>query len=147
MESAHCEPNSGVSTLLIPSRHLDLLDRACAGSSINALLARLMAFALVPAEITSSILRTQYQSDGLNLSRCSFRVTNRTWFQLGQLARLHGVSRCRMFMVLLITWSNRLLKLRQQRRPVGQWFLTEFLSIQFPRTRTTTLIWKPAPGG
>lgn len=140
--------SNGVSTLLIPTQHLELLDQACANHGINVLIGKMMVFALVPCRISSTIVRTKYQDDGLGLIRCCFRVTDTTWYQLGQLARLYGVSRCRMFIILLIAWSNRMSKLQQPRRPRGQWVLTEYLSLQaFPGIRTTTLAWKTAPDG
>ena len=46
-------------------------------------------------------IKTEYQNEGLDLRRVSFRVGNADWLELGELALAFGKSRCWMFTYLL----------------------------------------------
>lgn len=46
-------------------------------------------------------IKTEYQEEGLQLNRISFRVSNNDWLELGQLALAFGKSRCFVFTFLL----------------------------------------------
>jgi hypothetical protein len=46
-------------------------------------------------------IKTEYQEEGLQLKRVSFRVSNNDWLELGQLALAFGKSRCFVFTFLL----------------------------------------------
>jgi len=46
-------------------------------------------------------IKTEYQDEGLDLKRVSFRVGNTDWLELGELALAFGKSRCWMFTYLL----------------------------------------------
>ena len=51
---------------------------------------------LIPAKI-----KTEYQNEGLDLKRVSFRPNNADWIELGELALAFGKSRCFVFTFLL----------------------------------------------
>lgn len=46
-------------------------------------------------------IKTEYQEEGLDLKRISFRVENVDWIELGELALAFGKSRCWLFTFLL----------------------------------------------
>ena len=48
-----------------------------------------------------SKIKTEYQEEGLELQRVSFRVSNEDWIELGELALAFGKSRCWVFTFLL----------------------------------------------
>jgi len=97
-----------VSTLLIPDSLIpvldDVLDRR--GSRLSSY----MKFLLV--EYRSAILdrslpvsqkcKCLYQNAGQDLHRRNFRPDNESWLELGMLARSLGVSRCCLFIRLLL---------------------------------------------
>jgi len=47
-------------------------------------------------------LTTQYQEEGLSLERQDFRVDPRVWHVLKCMARAHGMSICKFFVILLV---------------------------------------------
>ena len=97
-----------VSTLLIPDSLIpvldDVLDRR--GSRLSSY----MKFLLV--EYRSAILNRSlpvsekckclYQNGGQDLRRRNFRPDNQSWLELGMLARSLGISRCFLFIRLLL---------------------------------------------
>jgi hypothetical protein len=46
-------------------------------------------------------IKTEYQEEGLELRRVSFRVANADWLEIGELALAFGKSRCWVFTFLL----------------------------------------------
>ncbi len=46
-------------------------------------------------------IKTEYQEEGLELRRVSFRVSNADWVEIGELALAFGKSRCWVFTFLL----------------------------------------------
>lgn len=101
---------AGPSTLLIPRRLLNELERRCADSSsrgagVAGLLANILerSRALLQTGLLphSEQLNCVYQPQGEDLARINFRPNESDWILLGQAAAAHGVSRCRMFVLLL----------------------------------------------
>jgi hypothetical protein len=99
-------PKETVSTLLIPEKLLQFLDRdkdkkVNLKLILNKLLHKyrgLMACGNLPFADKPKI---SYQSDGLNLQPFKFRPNHADWFELGILAYGLGVSRCWLFSFLL----------------------------------------------
>lgn len=48
-----------------------------------------------------SKIKTEYQSEGLNLRKVNFRVSNAAWVEIGELSVAFGKSRCALFVYLL----------------------------------------------
>ena len=113
-------------TLLIPERLVELLDRALDGSSLDEVISRFVTSGVVPTGFQPGALRIRYQLEGLSLVRRDFRIDKAIWFQLGQMARTYGVSRCLLFVALLETLDGEVTEFRQKVL-AAKWLLTEIL--------------------
>ena len=97
-----------VSTLLIPKSHISLLDnmlyrRGCRLSSyIKYLLVEYRSAVLDRNLPVARKCKCLYQNAGLDLHRRNFRPDNESWLELGMLARSLGISRCCLFIRLLL---------------------------------------------
>lgn len=96
--------DKSVSTLLIPSHLLDELKR----KNVKQMAAYLRNLLKMYRTVTHSgmipdprKIKTEYQDEGLNLKRVSFRPDNADWIELGELALAFGKSRCWVFTFLL----------------------------------------------
>ncbi|MBP7282755.1 MAG: DUF1564 family protein [Leptospiraceae bacterium] len=96
-----------VSTVLVPAHLLEDLKKKTKehGNSLVVYLRNLLWMYRI---ITHSgmihpprKIKTEYQNEGLNLKRVSFRVGNADWLELGELALAFGKSRCWLFTFLL----------------------------------------------
>jgi len=114
---------TGPSTLLLPPRQAKALDRLLRGTTMNSLLKNLESRG-VPTNLRRGALRIRYQGNRQGLVRRDFRVDAALWFHLGQMARMHGVSRCLLFTALLAEFLGKTSEFRQ--RVVGRfWRLME----------------------
>ena len=97
-----------VSTLLIPASYIPVLDgildrRGCRLSSyIKYLLVEYRSAILEKNLPVSRKCKCLYQNAGLDLRRRNFRPDNEAWLELGMLARSLGISRCFLFIRLLL---------------------------------------------
>lgn len=101
------ETENTVSTLLIPNHLLEDLKKKTKenGNSLVRYLSRLLKkyrtfthSGMIPPP---KKIKTEFQEEGLNLKRLSFRVRNSDWIELGELALAFGKSRCWVFTFLL----------------------------------------------
>ena len=136
--SARSFHHSAPATLLLSPHDAKLLDRALGGGLVGDLLAKLVTGDVVPTGLQPGALRIRYQADGSSLLRRDFRVDKAVWFQLGQIARTYGVSRCLLFVTLLRAHVE---KMPEFRRVVAgaRWLLTEILHVARYR-RITRLV-------
>ena len=95
------------STVLVPSHLLDDLKKKTKEHG-NSLVLYLRNLLWMYRTVTHSgmippprKIKTEYQEEGLDLKRFSFRVNNADWIELGELAIAFGKSRCWMFTFLL----------------------------------------------
>jgi len=97
-----------VSTLLIPASYIPVLDgildrRGCRLSSyIKYLLVEYRSAILNRSLPVSEKCKCLYQNGGQDLRRRNFRPDNQSWLELGMLARSLGISRCFLFIRLLL---------------------------------------------
>ncbi len=96
-----------ISTLLVPAHLLDGLKMKTKEHG-NRLVIYLHNLLRMYRTITHSgmihpprKIKTEYQEEGLDLKRVSFRVGNADWIELGELALAFGKSRCFLFSFLL----------------------------------------------
>ena len=101
------ETDKTISTLLIPDHLIEDLKKKIMEHG-NSLVVYLRNLLWVYRIFTHSgmippprKIKTEYQDEGLNLKRVSFRVNNADWVELGELALAFGKSRCWMFTYLL----------------------------------------------
>lgn len=101
------ERSKTISTLLVPSHLLnELRDKKKEhGNRLTSYFTRLLK---MYRTLTHSGLitpprkiKTEYQEEGLDLKRVSFRVKNSDWLEIGELALAFGKSRCWVFTFLL----------------------------------------------
>lgn len=100
------EMNKTVSTLLIPEHLLNdfykkVNEIGSVTSYIKYLLkkSRMITFSgMLPPPLK---VKTEFQEEGLRLSRINFRVHNEDWLELGELAVAFGKSRCYLVSFLL----------------------------------------------
>ena len=97
-----------VSTLLIPDSYVSVLDdilkrRACRlGPYLKYLLIEYRSAVLAKNLPVSEKCKRLYQDAGQDLQRRNFRPDNESWLELGMLARSLGISRCCLFIRLLL---------------------------------------------
>jgi len=96
-----------ISTVLVPTHLLEGLKKKTKEHG-NSLVVYLRNLLWMYRTITQSgmippprKIKTEYQEEGLDLKRLSFRVNNADWIELGELAIAFGKSRCWMFTFLL----------------------------------------------
>ena len=96
-----------VSTLLVPANLIDALKakKKEHGRQMSVYLRNLLK---MYRTLTHSgmlphprKIKTEYQEEGLNLKRVTFRPSNADWLELGELAIAFGKSRCFVFTFLL----------------------------------------------
>ncbi|MCP5486520.1 MAG: DUF1564 family protein [Spirochaetales bacterium] len=104
-------PNNPVCTVLIPRELLSFLESRLAQFRKRAL-ARYLASLLRRYQGRARLrvkgrdrLTTGYQAEGLGLEPLNFRCPIEDWVELKMLAQVHGVSACRLF-VLLVLWDR-----------------------------------------
>ena len=96
-----------ISTLLVPAHLVDGLKKKTKEHG-NSLVVYLRNLLWMYRTLTHSgmihpprKIKTEYQDEGLDLKRVSFRVNNSDWLELGELALAFGKSRCWLFTYLL----------------------------------------------
>ncbi len=119
------------STLLIPRKDWGLFQRFLADSGSRRLMLQSLISQFAPDiaagrfEVNSKKARTKYQEPGQDLIRFDFNPFLESWIQLGQLAAGMGISRCKLF-ILLLKAEYKKLKLTGQRpvdpyAHIGSW--------------------------
>ncbi len=97
-------------TLLIPHKELANLQVYLLKHdlSMNRCLQLLLEDHASVEEASIANLRTAYQARDLFLRPRYFRVDAEVWYRFGVLARLAGVSRCRLFMAMMAAkWASK----------------------------------------
>ena len=96
-----------ISTLLVPAHLLEDLKKKTKEHG-NSLVIYLRNLLWMYRTLTHSgmihpprKIKTEYQDEGLDLKRVSFRVNNSDWLELGELALAFGKTRCWLFTYLL----------------------------------------------
>lgn len=99
--------DKSVSTLLVPAHLIQALKskKNIHGKKISAYLRNILKMyrtlthsGMIP---DPRKIKTEYQDEGLDLKRVSFRPGNADWLELGELALAFGKSRCWVFTFLL----------------------------------------------
>jgi hypothetical protein len=96
-----------VSTLLVPSHLVDALKQKKIehGNSLvgyfRNLISKYRTLTHSGMIADPRKIKTEYQDEGLELMRVSFRVANADWLEIGELALAFGKSRCWVFTFLL----------------------------------------------
>ena len=97
-------------TLLIPEKELANLQAYLLKHdlSMNRCLQLLLDDHVSVEEASIANLRTAYQARNLFLQPKYFRVDTEVWYRFGVLARLAGISRCRLFMAMMVSrWVSK----------------------------------------
>ncbi len=91
-------------TLLIPDKELTNLQAYLLKHdlSMNRCLQLLLEDHASVEKASIANLRTAYQARNLFLQPKYFRVDAEVWYHFGVLARLAGISRCRLFMAMMV---------------------------------------------
>ena len=96
------------STLLIPAALMPLLYKercTCPlAATLDRLLCKYRGMTLCKLLPVAEKCKTQYQDAGLDLKRVNFRPDNKSWLELGLLARAFGISRCMLFVCLYMMY-------------------------------------------
>ena len=98
------------STLLIPAAIMPLLNEVmcsrCLPNILNLLLHKYRGVNFCKLLPVSDKVKTLYQAPEQDLQRVDFRPQNRSWLELGQLARAYGISRCLLFVYLFMLYKG-----------------------------------------
>jgi len=114
-----------VSSLLIPASIIPQLEhrlkeRGCnLKGYLNHLIRGYREIALKQRLLVDKHCKCRYQETGQNLHKYNFRPDNESWIELGQLGRANGISRCFLFVLLLLIDVENCLKKKKVEVPTN----------------------------